>query len=388
MSKDKPVSGFALFALGFRPFFLAALAAGVIHLAYWAFAFTQGWPTGPYYGPIDWHSHEILFGYTMAVIAGFLLTAVRNWTGVSTPTGPLLAGLTLLWLAGRLVPLFPLPHLLVAAVDLSFTPLLATAIAIPIIRARKVRNAAFPIIVFAMAGANLLVHLDVLAYTKSTARLGTYLMLYLVILMITVIFGRIFPFFAGRVLPESPARKWFGLEIGCIASVIAVGYADLWAPHLMTPICLAAATCHGLRLFGFYPRGLWSHPLLWVLFVGYAWLPLGFLLQAAARYGYLSPFAALHALTAGGIGVLTLGMMVRVSLGHTGRPLKPGPFTVGAFVIVNLAVFSRTLLPLFDPMRYMLWIKLSTVLWVLAFFICLITLFPLLWRPRPDGKPG
>ena len=167
-----------------------------------------------------------------------------------------------------------------------------------------------------------------------------------------------------------------------------VGIVDLFYPTLLTPVCLLAAFLHGVRLQGFYPRGLWAKPLLWILFVGYAWMPIGFSLRAAAGSSLISPFLALHALTAGVIGVMTLGMMVRVSLGHTGRPLEPGRPIVVAFVLMQLAVLCRTIIPVFDPTRYLGWLEFSGGFWVLAFVICLVVLTPILLSPRPDGKPG
>jgi len=380
--------GLPIFQLGFRPFFLGAILLAVVHISIWTLAFTLGISLDLSYTTISWHSHEMLFGYTLAVIAGFLLTAVRNWTGLPTLSGAPLAGLVAIWLVARFAPLLSLPALLAAVIDLAFPLLLMVALALPIIRARMVRNFPFPFILFGFFLSDLLVHLEELGVTNNTARQGTYLMLYLILLVITVIFGRVFPFFTSRVLPEARVVKRVWLERCCILSVVGVCLAELFAPDLLLPACLIAAACHGLRLIGFYPRGMMGLPLLSVLFFGYGWIVVGFALKAGATAGLLSPFLALHALTAGGVGVLTLGMMVRVALGHTGRPLEPGVATRAAFVVLNLAVFTRIIPPVFFPVHYFLWLQLATVLWVLAFVLLAFVLCPILLRPRLDGKPG
>lgn len=377
-----------MLALGFRPFFLGAGLTGMGLILIWAFTFAAGSPPQTYYAGLSWHSHEILFGYTYAVIAGFLLTAVSNWTGLPTSRGSSLGGLFALWLLGRLLPFMGVAGTLIAAVDLFFNLMVTVAITMPIIKAKMLRNAAFPILLLLMALANGLVHLELLGYAAATMRLGTYLMLFLVLMMITIIFGRIFPFFTSRVLPNSTLVKRPWLEWSCVASVLIAGVAECFTLSWLGPVYLLASGLHGFRLLGFYPRGMWSLPLIWVLFLGYAWLVIGFLLLGLAPTIGINPFLGLHALTAGSIGLLTLGMMARVSLGHTGRKLIASPSITASFVLLNLGVALRVFGPLLHPGSYLLQIQISGCLWGLAFALYLLKFTPILLRPRPDGKPG
>lgn len=381
----------ALFALGFRPFFLLAGLLAVLALGAWGFGQALGWVPANHYGAIAWHSHEMLFGYAVAVIAGFLLTAVRNWTGVDTPTGAALAGLALLWLAGRVAALLPdlAPAWLIAGVDLAFLPALAVVLAAPVARARQWHNLVFIVLLGALTLANLLVHLSALGLAPS-GRAGTWAAVYLVTIVINVVGGRVIPFFTERALPGAQPKRVQALEQLVFASLIAFVLVDLAWPLTAAAGLLAALTgaAQLWRLAGWYERRIWSESLLWVLFLGYGWVAVGFLLHAAAAFGAFSPWLAVHAFTAGGIGVLTVGMMARVALGHTGRPMRAAPLTVAAFVFLNLAAVVRVVLPMLWPSAYPAFITASTLLWIAGFGAFLVVYVPILLRPRVDGRPG
>lgn len=386
-------ANWALFALGFRPFFLAAGAAGLALIAAWVYAFTHGADPGPYYGSgIGWHGHEMLFGYTMAVVAGFLLTAVRNWTGRDTPSGTGLAALALLWLAGRVAPFAGawLPGWAIAAIDLAFLPAVAAALAPSLLTGGQRRNRIFLGLLGLLTLANLLIHLQALGVTGATAHAGTYLAVQLVVLLMVIIAGRVLPFFTERALPA--ARPWRnawieGLAIGSAALLAAT--VPFLAPSLpLALLSLAAAIVHALRLAGWHHRDMWSKPILWVLHLGYAWLVVGFALQGLAFWGVGTPLLALHAFTAGAIGTLTLGMMARVSLGHTGREMRaPAPAAAG-FVLITLAAVLRVLGPLAVPGWYLDTIVAAGICWSAAFASFLWVYAPVLLRPRADGRPG
>lgn len=381
----------ALFALGFRPFFLLAALTAAVALGVWGFGQAAGWLPASHLPGVFWHSHEMLFGYTVAVIAGFLLTAVRNWTGMQTPTGAGLAALVLLWLAGRVLALMPaaVPAGLAAAVDLAFLPALATVLAVPVLRARQWHNLVFVVVLGVLTLANALVHLSALGLA-ATGRLGTYGALYLVILIISIVGGRVIPFFTASALPGAKAKRRAPVEWMVFAILGLFILADLIQPLSPASGVLAAllGAAHLLRLSGWYDRRIWSVPLLWVLFLGYGWVGVGFLMHALASAGLVSPLLAVHALTAGGIGVLTVGMMARVALGHTGRPMRPAPLTVAAFAILNLAAVVRVVLPALWPAAYAGFIAASTLLWVAGFAAFLLVYAPILLRPRVDGRPG
>ena len=387
-TSSKP-RGMALFALGFRPFFLAAGVYAVLLMGLWLAVFKGSMGIGTLPPPI-WHGHEMLFGFAVAVIAGFLLTAAQNWTGIPMPSGRPLAALFLLWLAGRVGFLLPgLPAGLVALVDLSFLPLLALALALPIHKAKQLHNYPFPILLLALTAANALVHLQALGWT-STARLGLYLATYVVVAIMVVMGGRVIASFTDNKL-GTRARRWNLIERLVLPITLGALLAALIAPESLVTVLLtaAAAIVHATRLTGWYTRKYWAVPLLWILHLGYAWITLGFVLLALSAAGMgAAAVSALHAFTAGGIGVLTLGMMARVSLGHTGRLLEAAPVMTLAFVAINLAALIRVVLPLFFPATYAMGMAIAGLVWMAAFGVFVVVYAPKLLRPRADGKPG
>lgn len=396
MNIDDPDSGpdprVALFELGFRPFFLFAGIAAFLLIMVWLYIYTRGRFDPGYYGSVAWHSHEMIFGYTVAVIAGFLLTAVRNWTGLQTPSGIALAGLVILWLAGRIAPFFSnaLPQWMIAGVDMAFLPVLAVTLSVPLLRSRQKHNLVFLIVLTALAVANLMIHLQTLGLAQATAQPGILFAVYLVVLLITILGGRVIPFFTEKGIAGARTRQWKTVEYLSLGSLIVLMVFNLIevTPPAVAVVALLAAIGHGVRLYGWYQKRVWSVPLLWVLHLGYAWLVAGFALKALSAAGLVNPALAIHAFTAGGIGTLTLGMMARVALGHTGRPLRIGTAMTWAFVLINLAGFCRVFMPLIVPGKYAAWIGLAGTLWSAAFAIFVIAYARVLIQPRIDGRTG
>lgn len=382
----------ALFALGFRPFFLLAGLFAVILIPLWSTAFVTNHPLATYYGMVGWHSHEMIFGYAAAVMAGFLLTAVGNWSGIRTTSEAPLAALSALWLAGRVMPFFPaaIPSWLAALADFLFFPALTVFLAIPLLRSGQKRNLFFIPLLGAFALANLMVHLEVMGFTEGFARAGTFLGLDLIILLIVIMGGRVIPFFTERALPGVSPKRWSWVEWLSIASVIAFMLAEPFLPESILVAVTAglAAASNGLRLIGWYTKRFWPVPLLWVLHTGYGWIVVGFFLKALAAAGLVSPQWTTHAFTVGGIGVLTLGMMARVSLGHTGRPLEASKSMAIGFALINLAAVTRGVAPLFFPSLLPALVALSGGLWMLSFALFLEVYTPILIKPRVDGRPG
>ena len=382
----------ALFDLGFRPFFLFAGVASLLLVALWIYAYAQDGLDFGYYSAVTWHSHEMIFGYAVAVIAGFLLTAVRNWTGVQTTTGTALAGLVALWAAGRIAPLFAgvLPHWAIAVVDTAFIPVLALALSVPLLRRGQKHNLVFLVVLTALTAANIMVHLQALGLAQSTASRGVYFAVYVIVFLIAILGGRVIPFFTETGIAGAKTRQWKPVELLALGSLILLMLLDLLgaAPRLVMVVAIVTAVAHSIRLGGWYNRGVWTVPLLWVLHLGYAWLVAGFVLKALSAAGLLNPMLAIHAFTTAGIGTMTLGMMARVSLGHTGRMLRVGPAMTWAFVVANLAGVSRVILPILVPGMYSNWVVLAGALWGIAFAIFVIAYAGVLIRPRVDGRPG
>lgn len=391
---SKPPSapqGFALFALGFRPFFLAAGLFAVISMALWLGMLMGAIEAPAGLAPPLWHGHEMLFGFTAAVIGGFLLTATQNWTSIPMPRGGPLALLFALWLAGRLAFHLPVPYAAAAAIDLLFLPVLMLAVLKPVLRVRQARNYPFPLMLLGLTATNAGFHAAQLGADPGLAPVALDLALYLVVLMMVVMGGRVIPYFTERRL-DAAAKRWTAVEWLAPATallLLAAVAASRWiGGAAVIALAAAAAVVHAVRLAGWQDRRLWRVPLLWVLHLGYGWIVAGFALDAFAAAGLVSPFLAMHAYATGGIGVLTLGMMARVSLGHTGRILEAPAVMAWAFAVINLSALVRVFGPLLFPSETALLYEASGMLWIAAFAVFAAVYAPMLWRPRVDGKPG
>lgn len=380
--------GFALFALGFRPFYLLAGAFGALSVLLWAAQFT-GWPgsTVVLHEP-QWHAHEMLFGYTLAVIAGFLFTAVRNWTQQPTPTGASLAVLAALWLAGRVLVLTPWPAW-AALTDTAFTLGIALGIARPLAASGNRRNYFFVALLLALGAANLAFHAALRGIAPFPVSSVLAIGLDVVLFIMVVMAGRVVPMFTNNAVPGAGARRIPALERAAPGIVLALLAADLAGQTgLAATIAAAAALAHGVRLALWAPFKTRRQPLLWILHASYAWIVVHLILRAAAGLGWVAPNLATHALTVGAIGGLTLGMMTRSALGHSGRPLAAGHAETACYVLIQLAAAARVLLPLAWPAAYVAGAALSGVLWSAAFALFTLAYWPVLTRPRLDGRPG
>lgn len=375
-------------ALGFRPFFILAAWVGLVFMLVSAGGFVAGIWHYNYFDLPLWHAHEMLFGFAIAVIAGFLLTAVRNWTGIATPTGKTLAIMVLLWLAPRLLSAVPIPPLLFALIDLTFLPLLAIVIFRRVRKAGQVRNYSVPALLILLAIANLGIHLDVLEVYENIAVPMLHLAVLGLVALVALIGGRVIPFFIGSVTGSRPEPNRL-VERMAVVSIVIFALVNLFAsPSLSAGVAIAVALLHGMRLLEWYSKVVWSQPMLWVLWLGYAWLVAGFLLYSVLLLAGLSLVEAVHAWTIGGIGLVALGMMARVSLGHTGRKIVALPGISLAFMLLMCSALSRVVLPLINGEWLELSILLAAGCWVIAFLIFAVRYTGLLLRARIDGKEG
>jgi uncharacterized protein involved in response to NO len=395
IEEPQPLPRFALFNLGFRPFFLGAGVFAVIAMLLWMRIYVFGWQKWPYgLAPLTWHAHEMIFGYAMAVVAGFLLTAIHNWTGIRTLQGLPLFGLFLLWAAGRVLPFYTDVIALeyVAIIDNLFLVLLLLAAAIPIVKARQWKNLGIISKVVLLLASNLLFYAGVLGLLADGVYQGLYSGLYLLLSLIFVMGRRVIPFFIERGVDKPvQVKNWKWLDISSLVLFLAFWIADVFVRHTWHVTLLATVLCvlHSVRLAGWYTHGIWHKPLLWSLYLAYAVLVAGFALKAAVPVFNISPFFAVHAFAVGGIGLMTAGMMARVILGHTGRDISSPPNVVGGIFIMLLgAVLFRVVVPLFEQSHYVLWIGVSQILWMTAFVMFLFVYLPMLFKPRVDGRPG
>ncbi|RQO56907.1 NnrS family protein [Paucibacter sp. KBW04] len=390
-SQPLPATGLfggALWRLGFRPFYLLASGFAALSIALWALQF-MGWLHGAYLqGPL-WHAHEMLFGYTLAVLVGFLLTAGRNWSNRPTLAGPALAGLALLWLAGRVLVLTPYAWA-AALVNTAFPLCAAVALALPFIAARNRRNYFFIALLGLLGLAQLSLHLAQLGVIQIPPWAGLQLGLDVLLFILAVMAGRVIPMFTNNGVRGAKAQKLPWLERLALGSVLALLAADLLRlpASVLSALLLLAAGAHLARWLLWQPWATWRAPLVWVLHLAYLWIPIHLLLRAGAEIAGWPASAATHALTVGAIGSLTLGMMSRTARGHTGLSLQAGRAELIAFVLLALAAPLRVFLPLFAPALLPLSVGLAAGLWSTAFALYFIRFWPVLTRPRVDGKPG
>ena len=389
---NKQILDYPIFALGFRAFFALAGLFALILIALWSSIFKGSLVIDNYYPNTYWHAHEMLLGYSIAVISGFLLTAVKNWTGVQTIQGAQLAGLCLLWVYGRIVPFYSelLPDTLIALIDFSFLPALAYFVAKPIFKSGNLRNLLFIGLLLLMALGNALIHFEILGFTKNTGWQGLELVVAIIMMMILVIAGRVFPFFTERGLKGVMAIRNPMLDIAAVATSAIVFILLIFniSGLILTLAAILAVVANFVRVSGWYVPRIWYVPLLWVLYMGYAWIIAGFVFVALSSVSIVQPSVAIHAFTVGGIGVLTLGMMARVSLGHTGRAMKASNTIAFAFALINLAALFRVLLPALLPDWYVSLLVISTYCWLAAFSLFIIIYTPILSTARIDGQAG
>jgi uncharacterized protein involved in response to NO len=384
------------FAYGFRPFFLLCGWFAVFSMGTWLLIFSNG-TISPTILPLQLlHGHEMLFGLVSAAIAGFLLTAVPSWTGTRGFGGWPLVILTLVWLLGRIAFLLSsrLPPGWVAVAELAFLPLLALLIAPPLIRSRNRNTPLLGVLLLLwIADAMFLLALhdadNLLAAKSLAATLNG------VLVLITIIGGRIVPSFTGNALRKTgiqvDMRSWPWLENSVIVLMVLVLLIDLWGPDVRLAGAVAglAGSLQLLRLSGWKGWRTGNEPIVWILHAGYAWIPLGLLLKASFLLGGFSWAAFwMHALGAGAAATMILAVMSRASLGHSGRPLVIAPIMAWSYGLLILAVLVRVFGASLLPFSYSVTIQLAGGLWIIAWLIYAVVYTPILLLPRVDGKPG
>jgi len=386
---------FALFNLGFRPFFFLASIYALISISVWGAIFARilPAPTLPLI-PLHWHAHEMIFGYGMAVVAGFLLTAVRNWTQLPTLQNNSLAGICSLWLAARMAAwMIPGQIVPMMVLDLSFDTWLFAAILIPIIRARKHEQIGIASKVLLLLLSNLCFYLGVSGVLANGTMWGIFSGLYILLALVFTIARRVLPFFIERgVGYPITLQNWKWIDRSSLIVFLLFWISEVFWQNIPASATLAGLlfVIHTLRMTGWHTHGIWKRPLLWVLYVGYGVATLGFLLKALVPIfpGQLST-SALHAFALGGIGMISAGMMARISLGHTGRDIQQhSRLLAPIFSILLISCFTRVILPLIDPMRYQLWMGMALIAWIISFALFIWVYLPVLFKPRVDGKPG
>lgn len=381
--------GLPLFRLGFRPFYLGTALLACLSVPLWIALFLGHIQLAMPLPPLHWHAHEMLFGFAAGVIGGFLLTAVKAWTGIQTPRGPLLALIFLTWLAARLA-VFVLPYWAFALIDMLFLPITAVALLQVLLKANNRRNIPLISLLLLMTLANGAFHLAEMQLIPMSVLTPLYAELALVLMVITIMTGRVVPMFTRNVTPglvnTVPERLESSLKAVTALTLL------LWvlgAPALVVALASSlAAVLHATRLWIWNPFVTLKRPILWILHFAYLWMPIGFALLALAQYGVVPLSIAVHAFAVGVIGGLIIGMITRTARGHTGRMLQVSRGEAVAYALVMIATICRVLVPAAVPSWYPYALEAAACLWGIAFAIYLFIYTPWLFRTRLDGKDG
>jgi uncharacterized protein involved in response to NO len=381
--------GWPWLRLGFRPFYLGAAAYSMLAIPLWIAVLLGRVSLNLSISPVLWHAHEMLFGFAVAVIVGFLLTAGKAWTGLDTPRGRLLAALFGLWLAARLAAVFA-PYAVYAWLDVLLLPLVAAIFIAVLLRAGGGRNLPLGAILLLLTLANAAFHGAVIGFIDIEPVRALHAGLALIVMIECVIAGRVIPAFTQSALPGLRLKvpAWLArATLGTTAVALA-----LWVLAPANPFnALAlgtAALLHVLRLLRWKPLRTRARPILWVLHLAYAWLPIGLALLALSQLGVVGVSSGIHALAVGATGGLIIGMITRTARGHTGRPLQASKLEVAAYVLVACAAVSRVLLPLLAPQQLVVWLVAAATAWGIAFALYLAVFSPWLVTTRLDGKDG
>lgn len=385
-TKRIPPETFSLWALAFRPFYLLAGLFAAIAVPVWAVGYS-GAIELPMPG-IWWHAHEMIFGFAVAVIIGFLFTAGRNWTGLDTPAGKPLMVLAAVWLAGRLAMAFG-SGAWVAVVDMAFLPVAAGMLLRVLIKAKSKRNYFIGVLPAVLSLANLVFHLAVLEVIAVDPLMAMHFALGLVVVLETVVGGRVIPMFTFNAVRG--IKQWRNAKLDW-AAAIATGVAlllwSLGAGAWAGVVSLLAAVLQAMRLGGWNPWATRGMPILWILHLAYLWIPLGLALIALTQFDVLPRSAGIHALAIGATGGLIIGMMTRTALGHTGRMLVAGRIEAFAYALVLSAALVRVVTVAVIPAAQMGGVHAAATLWSLGFLLFVWRYAPFLIRARVNGKEG
>jgi len=381
--------GWPVLRLGFRPFYLAAALFAALAIPVWVLVFLglANWTTVL---PAHlWHAHEMLFGFAAAVIVGFLMTAGKAWTGLQTPRSTALAALILLWLGAR-VAAFLTPYPMYAALDLLLLPVVAFVLVRLLLRAGNRRNLPLAGLLGLLTLANAVFHLSVLGYLNLPPVRALYAALALIVLIECVMAGRVIPAFTMSAIPGLRLKVDPQMEQATAAASVLALACWVFAPTaaISAPLLALAAVMQLARLAAWKPWRTRGRPILWILHLSYAWIPVGFLLLAMSLLGWTAASAGIHALAIGATGGLIIGMVTRTARGHTGRPLLASPLEVAAYSLVMLAAVLRVVVPMLAPQFLVASIVAAALAWSLAFALYLARYTPWLLRARIDGKDG
>lgn len=383
--------GLAFLSYGFRPFFLAGALYSGLAIAIWMPVYFGELTLHTAFAPLDWHIHEMLFGFLPAVIAGFLLTAIPNWTGRPPVRGNLLLLMAVVWVCGRVAVACSgqIGWRAAMLVDASFLLLAGAVAAREVLAAKNLRNMRVVALVLLLFACNIAFHIEV--HVQGAADYSVRAGIAIIVLLISVIAGRIVPVFTRIWLMRRPQgampvpfSRFDGLAValGALALVAWVVQPD---GMLTGGLCLVAGLFHFARLVRWAGYRTWANKILVILHIGYAFVPLGFVLAGMSAFGVVGISAAIHAWMAGGAGIMTLAVMSRASLGHTGRPLVASAPTQACYILVVVAALARIAAVLVPAWSSGL-IYLAAACWCLSFIGFALSYAPAFLTIRLDER--
>ncbi|MDY3305784.1 NnrS family protein [Psychrobacter sanguinis] len=401
----RPSSPHPILNLSFRVFFSGGAVFAILIMALWMLVFTgKTQINAVQINPFYWHAHEMLYGYAMAIIAGFLLTAVKTWTGIMMPYGYRLGAIFGSWLIARLawaamgigIGTVPAWLILASIFDLLFMGMSAWAIITAVLAVKQYKQMGIVSKLILLTLGNGLCYWGIYSGEQNYLRVGVYLGLYLVMAIVLTIGRRVVPFFIERGLSfdsDQPIKVKNSklLDVISLGSFLIFMIADLFYPnpYLVTASASIVAIVNTSRLAGWYHHRLWQKPLLWSLFVAFLGMCISFVLFALQPWMDFSHSIAVHALALSGVGMMTVAMMARVSLGHTGRSIHTPPRTLNfIFVLMVLAFVFRVIMPLAAADYYLVWVMLAQAAWIACFILFCVSYLPILAKPRDDGLFG
>lgn len=386
--QDRGFTNQPVWRLGFRPFYLLATAFAAVSIPLWLASYSGRFQAAPNVSLL-WHMHEMVFGFAIAVIIGFLYTAGRNWTGLWTPRRGHLAALSALWLAGRFAMLAT-PTAVTVLIDWAFIPLATWPIYRVLKRSGNKRNMFLVGLLGLLTLGNTVFHAASFGWLAISPILVMQGAILVIVIITSVIGGRVIPGFTANAVPGvkpvvEPKRDRVTLALTVAASV---SWMLPLPPAIVGMLVICAAIMQMIRLVGWQPQRTLQRPLLWILHVSYGWIPLGFILLGLAKWGILPASAAFHALAIGTISGLIVGMITRTALGHTGRQLKAGRAELCMYILIQAGALARLIAAIDIGSTREIMLYIAALSWSATFLLYLAVYGPYLLRLRLDGKEG
>ncbi len=378
---------------GFRPFFLLAAIFAIFIMLSWSIIYLFEFRISMYQvSNTTWHAHEMIYGYSLAIIAGFLLTAVRNWTKNQTADGQLLLSLVYFWIVGRIPPINQIFSYIHTTGDILFLLVLLIILSKSLLNRKMIRQWPILIILAFLVFNNIGYYMSIYEFTAIQPNTFIYIALYLILNLLFIFSRRLIPNFIHSALKlNTPITTRPIIDKLVIPFFILFTINEIFFHIVIANQYLAIILfiLNSIRLYDWYHNRIWRHQLLWSLYLGYFFLTFAFLLKAGEYFFDISPFLVLHMFTIGGLGLISTSMMARVSYGHTGRSIfKTNKSIKWIFVSIILSAIFRVIIPIFLPRQYVYFVAIGMSFWILAFLIFSVIFFKILTQAKPDGRYG